>query len=344
MRVGVVGCGGMGTTHLRALRSLKETMGVEVTAIADIRSMCRERAATVWPDARQYERAMDLIKEADVDWVHICLPSDLHAEHAIAALDAGRHVFIEKPVCLNGEDAKALLEAKKRSGKTVMVGHVVRWFAAYEYLKKVYDSKEYGELKSIVMKRVGSHPTNGIDNWFLDWRRSGGVMMDLHIHDLDFLRYMIGEPDSRHMCVSSFEDGTPNQMVAAYEFGNVWACAEACWDRSTSMKFTSTYRASFENATVVYGGRDEDGVTIYPVEGDSHTVSLSSEAESEAGQTEINVSTISPYCAEDIYFVTCLKNGIEPEKASLETAVRSALLAKEELDEALEILKNKKNQ
>ena len=119
MRVGVVGCGGMGTTHLRALRSLKETMGVEVTAIADIRSMCRERAATVWPDARQYERAMDLIKEADVDWVHICLPSDLHAEHAIAALDAGRHVFIEKPVCLNGEDAKALLEAKKRSGKQI---------------------------------------------------------------------------------------------------------------------------------------------------------------------------------------------------------------------------------
>ena len=82
------------------------------------------KAASYFPNARTYEYGMDLIKNEELDIVHICLPSYMHAEHAIAALEKGMNVFVEKPVCLTEEDCQALLDAEKRSGKKVMVGQV----------------------------------------------------------------------------------------------------------------------------------------------------------------------------------------------------------------------------
>lgn len=335
MKAGVIGCGGMGTTHLRALKALEETMGVEVTAVADLRPECRKRAAGIWPKARTYGTAAEMIQKEKMDWVHICLPSDLHARYAIAVMEAGMHVFIEKPVCLTGEEAAQLLETQKKTGRTVMVGHVVRWFAAYAYLRQIYEEKTYGALQSIVMRRVGGHPANGYENWFLDFKRSGGVMMDLHIHDLDFLRYMLGEPDKTRIHTTSFANGTPNQMAAMYEFGDVWASAEACWDVSTTMPFQSAFRAGFQEASVVYDSLAEEPLMVYPREGEPVSVPLQSEFDTEGMETEINVSDIGPYCAEDAYFVSCLKEGREPEKASLGEAIRSAMAARSELEEAV---------
>ena len=86
--------------------------------------------------------------------VHICLPSYLHAEHAVLAMEKGMHVFCEKPVCLTAEEGRRLLEVQKKTGVSVMVGQVVRSFDEYRYLKDVYDNKTYGKLKSIVMQRI----------------------------------------------------------------------------------------------------------------------------------------------------------------------------------------------
>lgn len=335
MRTGVIGCGGMGTTHLRALKALKKAKGVEVAAVADIRRECLDRAVGIWPQAHPYVDAGELIQKEEVDWIHICLPSYLHAEYAVAAMEAGKHVFIEKPVCLTEDEAERLLDVQKKTGKTVMVGHVVRWFSAYGYLKQIYEKQTYGALKSIVMQRVGGHPANGFENWFLDWKKSGGVMMDLHIHDLDFLRYMLGEPDRMSVHTTSFPDGTPNQMAALYEFGNIWASVEACWDISSTMKFGSAFRASFEHASVVYDSKSAQPLTVYPESGEPEPILLEGEFDGENAETEINVSDIAPYCAEDAYFVSCLSEGREPVKASLEEAIRSAMAARRELEEAV---------
>ena len=336
MRAGVIGCGGMGTTHLRALKALQEIRGIEVEAVADIRKECVERAIGIWPKAHSYETGMELIQKERLDWVHICLPSYLHAEYAIAVMEAGMDVFIEKPVCLTEMEAKKLLEVQKKTGRTVMVGHVVRWFSAYEYLKEIYKKGTYGKLKSIVMNRVGGHPTKGFENWFLDFHKSGGVMMDLHIHDLDFLRYLLGEPESKKIKATSFENGTPNQMVAMYEFGDVWACVEACWDISSTLKFGSAFRASFEQASVIYDSHQEYPLTVYPMEGKPIHIKEKIAFSEEEIKTEINVSDIAPYCAEDDYFITCLQEGKEPEKASLSEAIVSAMITREELEEVVD--------
>ena len=95
MKVGLIGCGGMGTTHNLSLKALSSKMDVEVTALADCRPEFLEKAAEQWPNARLYKTGMELLEAETLDSVHICLPSYLHTEHAVAAMDRGMNVFIE---------------------------------------------------------------------------------------------------------------------------------------------------------------------------------------------------------------------------------------------------------
>ena len=91
---------------------------------------------------------------------------------------------------LTREDCSRLLEVQKKTGARVMVGQVVRSFGEYRYLKDIYEKKTYGKLKSIVMQRISGDTKWGYEDWFHEERKSGSVVLDLHIHDLDFLRYM----------------------------------------------------------------------------------------------------------------------------------------------------------
>ena len=105
----------MGTTHNLSLKALSSKMDVEVTALADCRPEFLEKAAEQWPDARLYKTGMELLEAETLDSVHICLPSYLHTEHAVAAMDRGINVFVEKPVCLTEEEAQKLLDVTKQS-------------------------------------------------------------------------------------------------------------------------------------------------------------------------------------------------------------------------------------
>ena len=100
MKVGVIGCGGMGTTHYLSLKVLSSQMDVEVVALADCREEFLQKAAAEFPEARTYTYGMELIERENLDAVHICLPSYLHTEHAVAAMKKGMNVLVEKPVML----------------------------------------------------------------------------------------------------------------------------------------------------------------------------------------------------------------------------------------------------
>ena len=111
IRVGLIGCGFMGGMHAACYAALAE-LGVKVTAIADDRPefLAQMKEQT---DAQTYESGMALIEQADVDVVDICLPTYLHTAHACAAMEKGRDVFCEKPVCLTEEDMQALLKEER---------------------------------------------------------------------------------------------------------------------------------------------------------------------------------------------------------------------------------------
>ena len=149
----------------------------------------------------------------------------LHTEHAVAAWTEDQCVRGEA-VCLTEEEAQKLLDAKERNHVQVMVGQVVRSFDEYRYLKDCYETGRYGELKSITMQRVSGDAAWGFEDWFHKEDRSGSVVLDLHVHDLDFLRYMLGEPDSFDVRATAFSSGMINQIFTTYEFGKVFAVTE----------------------------------------------------------------------------------------------------------------------
>ncbi len=330
MRVGVIGCGGMGTTHYLSLKALSAQLDLQVVALADCRKEFLDKAAAYFPEARMYTYGEDLINGERLDIVHICLPSYLHADHAVAAMEKGMNVLIEKPVCLTTDDCERLLETEKRTGVKVMVGQVVRSFDEYRYLKEAYDSRRFGKLKSIVMQRISSDVKWGFEDWFHDEARSGSVVLDLHIHDLDFLRYMLGEPDCFDVKATAFKSGMINQVITNYEFGDVFASVEGIWDECTGLPFEASFRACFEEGTIWFNGRRNPSLTVYKKDGTVEHPELNSEYNVSDNTAGINISNLGPYYTEIKYFAECVKYGKPVEVAPLSEGVKSVEVALEE--------------
>ena len=134
----------------------------------------------------------------DIDLVDVCLPTALHHDVVLRALDAGKHVLVEKPIALGLDEADRMIARAGEAGRTLMVAHVLKFFPEFAFLKQAIDDGRYGRLLGLHLKRVISKPLWGEDNWFGDYERTGAAGIDLHIHDTDYLRYLFGMPDSVH--------------------------------------------------------------------------------------------------------------------------------------------------
>ena len=140
IKVGLIGCGFMGGMHSACYAALAG-LGVKVTAVADVR---REYAENLANGAEIYATGMELIEKADVDVVDVCLPTHLHAAHAVAAMKAGKNVFVEKPIAFKDEDMELILKTEQETGAKVQVGEK----RAVSFDEKYY----YGEQKFSVKK------------------------------------------------------------------------------------------------------------------------------------------------------------------------------------------------
>jgi predicted dehydrogenase len=260
LKIGLIGLGDMGVKHLREWKRISAEEAVQVVAVADTSPTLIGQAKGVWPEAGIYSSGFDLIAHASVDAVDICLPSFLHMEHAVQAMRKGLAVFSEKPVCLKEEECKELLDVQERTGTPFMVGHVVRFFPEYRFLKERYDDKRYGRLIRITMDR---HGKKMVSPWFSDPAKCGSVLHDLQIHDIDFLRYMLGEPEIRYVETNKETSGLVSQAIAVMDFSGIKAISQGQWDVSPSFPFSSQYLASFENATVVCQNTQDPRVKVY---------------------------------------------------------------------------------
>lgn len=141
-------------------------------------------------DAIPFESADDLIAWADI--IDICLPTDLHVEYGLRTIAAGKALFMEKPIASTIEDGLRLVEAANNANVPLMVGNVVRFFPEYELGHRLVQQGSVGTPAAARMRRGGPAPKGNAD-WFLDHSRSGGVLLDLAIHDFDWLRWTLGE-------------------------------------------------------------------------------------------------------------------------------------------------------
>ena len=327
IKVGLIGCGFLGGMHSACYAALAN-LGVKVTAVADVR---REYAENLANGAQIYATGMELIEKADVDVVDVCLPTHLHAAHAVAAMKAGKNVFVEKPIAFKDEDMELILATEKETGAKVQVGQVIRQWTEYVWLKKAVDAGTFGKVQHAMFRRLSGKPTWAWENWLHQVDKSGGVAVDMHVHDVDFVRYIMGEPDVVKAHAHRDADGVIQQINAVYGYGDkVSVAVESGWDYPASFPFTADFRVKFDKATVIGGG---GVVNVYPLEGDAYQAELEEEFQ---GDNEIggNISSLGGYYNELKYFVEGLQGKNDLSVATVSEAIKSVQLVKREIEAA----------
>jgi predicted dehydrogenase len=173
MRVALVGAGFMGGVHLNAYAGIPE---VEVVGVADARIESAVAGAEV-AGARSYASYQELVAAEDVEVVDVCLPTAFHRDLAVSAAGEGRHVILEKPIARTMEDAQEIVKAFSGDGPSLFVGHVVRFFPEYVGIKQKIDAGDLGMI-GVVRTSRRSPFLLGWNDWYADWRVSGGVLLD----------------------------------------------------------------------------------------------------------------------------------------------------------------------
>ncbi len=321
LKIGLIGCGFMGTMHANCYKVLSD---VCVTAVADIR---RDKAVSLAQisGAEIYSDGMSLIANANVDAIDICLPTYLHASHAEAAMHKVKNVFIEKPVALTSEEGEKLLAVQKETGANVQVGQVIRFWDEYVYLKNMIDSKKYGKVENAFFRRLSPRPDWGWENWLADSSRSGGALQDLHIHDIDYMLHVFGQPNSFETVRTNDKSETNSYVMSICKYDDFIVCVEGGWNFPADYPFQASFRVKFENAVLEH---DASGFKLY-ADGKCENVVMEKMALSVEGGG--NISNLGGYYNELKYFTDCIKAGTPLKLAGLADAVGSVKFVRAEM-------------
>jgi len=238
VRIGLIGCGFMGLTHLKAYRQIE---GAEIAAICDAFRLPpdgdfsgisgnigeSDNIKLNMTKVKAFTDYRDVLADPDIDLVDICVHTVLHAEIAIAALRAGKHVICEKPMARTSAEAREMVKAAQNSPGFLMPAMCIRFWPEWAWLKRAVDSGEYGRILGARFQRL-SEPPGWSKNIFMDGKKSGGALLDLHIHDVDFVHYCFGRPES--VCSTGYTkiSGAIDYIVTQYRVaGGASVVAEA---------------------------------------------------------------------------------------------------------------------
>ena len=279
LRIGIVGWGFMGKMHFRCYKS---DANVEVTAICDADAKKLQNSSGVSGNISGAEDDLDLsnivlysdlskmLAEKKIDALSIASPTFLHASQTIEALNEGVHVFCEKPMALNSGDCREMTEVAKQSGKTLQIGHCIRFWPEYVQAKEIIDSQKYGKVLAATFQRLSLTPTWSWDNFFLDGKRSGGAMLDLHIHDTDYVQYVFGMPKEVFSRGVIGPSGEYDHTVTQYLYGNDCVItAEGGWIMASGFGFEMSFKIMLEKVTLVYSSAQEPTFRIFPIDGET---------------------------------------------------------------------------
>jgi len=257
----------MGRTHLKALSEIPD---VEVAA---------EREIT------------QVIADPDIDAVDICLPTSLHAPVALQALQAGKHVLVEKPMALDVETSRQMIEAATKHERVLMVAQVLRFFPAYLALGEILASGRIGLPRSAMFRRRCGAPAWGA--WLTDPKQSGGGVFDLLIHDIDLCLHLFGKPET--VSATGYEalaDGV-DIITAELNYDRWTAVITGGWHHPKSYPFSMEYTVVAEKGTLDYSSLGRPP-TLYRADGEMEMLPLREQ---------------DGYRAEIEYFLDCCRRG-----------------------------------
>ncbi len=258
LKVGICGYGGLGHVHGGNLARMED---VEVVAICDKRpEQLAAKQVAINIDAgnrsseptafRAYTDFGRMLRREKLDALITALPTDLHARLAIQAMNRGIHVFSEKPMALNARQCDAMIAARDKNKVHLMVGQCLRFWPEYRVLKKAVDEQTYGKLVALTMTRIGGYAGWDRDNWFGNHKRSGGAILDLHLHDVDWALHALGQPHAMTAGGTVGRTGGIDDVTALWEYENGLVTIKGSWKYQA---FAMTFQAFFENASMDYG-------------------------------------------------------------------------------------------
>ena len=314
IRVGIIGLGMMGRMHYANWEKID---GAEVVAVADTDP---QRAAGDlsggWSNIEGGAESLDmdrvagttdphgLIAMENVDLVDICVPTPFHAELAVAALVGGKHCVCEKPIARTIEQAREIVEAAEEAVGFILPAMCLRFWPQWAWLKKAVEEGTYGKVMDAMFRRVGSMPPG----WFRDGEMSGGAILDLHLHDTDFIKYVFGMPKAVSSVGYQRFTGCVDHILTRYLYDDLpLVSAEGGWGMADGFGFRMDYCVNFENATAEYLMPREEPLVLY-----------------EGGEARpVAFDEPDGYYAELAYMVECINTGNAPTVVTPADALES---------------------
>jgi predicted dehydrogenase len=270
-----------------------------------------------------------LATHPEVDVISITLPTNLHQEYTVAALEAGKDVLLEKPMGLSLDECDAMIAAANRAGKILMLAHVMRFWPEYLALVDLVNSGEVGKPLAATASRLSARPTWG--DWFANPEWTGGGILDLQIHDLDALNWLFGSPKSVYARGQRGAPGGWDHALTLVDYGDVQCFAEGSVMMPSGYPFTMTLWVLCEKGSVEFTFRA--GGTGVETGTESGANLMVYEADKEP--RPLPVPGGDGYEAQVSYFVECVQEHHQPERGTPEQgwlAVRTCLAARESLE------------
>ncbi|TBL78184.1 Gfo/Idh/MocA family protein [Paenibacillus thalictri] len=319
LTVGVIGAGSISEQHLN---SYERNERVKLNAICDLDEDRAQRKAKKYGIKKVYTNYHDLLADSKIDAVSICTWNNTHAEIAIAALKAGKHVLVEKPLCQTVEQALEVEQTVKETGKLLQVGFVRRYANNTGIIKKFLDAGELGDIyyaKATCLRRLGNP-----GGWFSDKTRSGGgPLIDLGVHVIDICWYLMGRPK-----VKSVSGNTYAKLGNRSNVQNLSFYKSADYNLHNDVEDLASALIRFENGAslmvdvsfTLHAKKDEISVKIF---GDKGGAELEPELAivTEKHNTIINVQPqvdsltfdfVQAFQSEIDHFVGCCLSGEQP--------------------------------
>jgi predicted dehydrogenase len=284
LRIGVIGLGFMGRTHLEQYARLeREGLPIRVTAICDADAaklsggggqgnVVQTSAELDLAGYAQYTDITAMLASEQLDVIDITLPTFLHKDVTVQCLRYGAHVLCEKPMAMNVEECEAMVTAAEETGKQLMIGQCLRFWPAYVYLKRAVEEGVYGRVQAGYFYRGGSTPTWGA--WLTKKELSGGALMDMHVHDADVVNWLFGKPEAVSCLARNVVAGSGYDIVSTnyrYEDGKV-VNAQCDWTLEGDYGFDMTFRINFERGNMVF---KDNVLHVNPVDGPGYVPELS---------------------------------------------------------------------
>ncbi len=260
VNVGVVGLGFMGMTHIR---SYQQIPAARIVAVCDaVRlpvngvlsgvtgNISGSDAIQLGPEVKAYRALDEMLANPEVDLVDLCVPTPLHVPQAVSALRSGKHVICEKPLARNGAQAREILKAAQAAKGFFMPAMCMRFWPGWSWLRQAVQENAYGKVLAARFRRVSEPPGWSRDSYFKG-DQSGGALLDLHIHDTDFVQFLFGRPLSVYSSGVTKFSGAVDHVITQYQVkGGAVVHAEGTWIMNQGHGFNMAYTLTFERATV----------------------------------------------------------------------------------------------